>query len=367
MLSEKEKDALAEYFRGKDIYKPSEDSRQEPADFAPKGMCNGGEGFAKGGPIKASDGLDLTTPDMIQGDDFSGPDISGDTHTARGKIANPPQTDLAMLANRTSAPEIATEQPANRPTMPAKAPETSDPTLGLNPYDLQAAAANLTQTVPAETGDDNAPAPSPVKSLQPDQWDELVNALKAKPTIGQSAMSGLAGLADAISTGVARSANPGFQRNIMEQNQNQKQNLIQALTAKYGHERAQQELGLRGQELKDENMRAANAITAENARAANQVAAEKARTGAELGVRAQEAQAGRQQSGIEAAARLPATGLLHPSTWGKGAEIEKVRQQLLSQGAAPANLPVVKSQADYAKLPKGTAYQNEKGEPGVKS
>ena len=214
MLSEKEKDALAEHFRGKDIYKPSEDSRQEPADFAPKGMGNGEAGFAKGGPVKLNGG---------GGPDDAGPDMDVEQNT----------------------PEIMADDPEQR----------------ANDAEGEAAAAAEKAANPdadLKDGLVNQAAPSPVKSLQPDQWGELVNALKARPSIGQSAMSGLAGLADAISTGVARSANPGFQRNIMEQQQNQKQNLIQALTAKYGHERAQQELGLRGQEVDQGQQRITN-------------------------------------------------------------------------------------------------------------
>ena len=245
MLSEKEKDALAEHFRGKDIYKPSEDSRQEPADFAPKGMGNGEAGFAKGGPVKLNGG---------GGPDDAGPDMDVEQNT----------------------PEIMADDPEQR----------------ANDAEGEAAAAAEKAANPdadLKDGLVNQAAPSPVKSLQPDQWGELVNALKARPSIGQSAMSGLAGLADAISTGVARSANPGFQRNIMEQQQNQKQNLIQALTAKYGHERAQQELGLRGKEVAqggqriDEDERAHKANEAETEKARGLTAAQQAIESQRLG------------------------------------------------------------------------------------
>lgn len=314
MLSEEEKEKMQDFYRGKDIYKPAEDDRQAPADFAPK-MCGGGPvGYDEGGSV-------------------DGPQIVGPEDPSHDQEAE------------------------------------------------EAAAAEQAANPPEELKDGLVTKSAPTKSLQPDQWDELVTALKSKPSIGQSAMSGLAGLADAISTGVARSGNPGFQQHIAEQQQNRKQNLIQALREKYEAGYKGKELGLRGQEVGQGQQRigleaqhnaateqqAKDSLAAENARAAAGLQAEKAKTTAELGVRSQEAQEGRQQSGIEAAARLPATGLLHPSTWGKGTDIEKVRQQLLSQGAKPSNLPIVKSATDYAKLPKGTAYQNEKGETGVKN
>jgi len=223
MLSEKEKDALAEHFRGKDIYKPSEDPRQEPADFAPKGMGNGEAGFAKGGPVKLNGG---------GGPDDAGPDMDVEQNTPEIMADDPEQRAYDNGGVETAYQEALGDDAI------AKDQEQHD-------AEGEAAAA----AEKAANPDADLAAPSPVKSLQPDQWGELVNALKARPSIGQSGMSGLAGLADAISTGVARSANPGFQRNIMEQQQNQKQNLIQALTAKYGHERAQQELGFRGREV----------------------------------------------------------------------------------------------------------------------
>ena len=239
MLSEKEKDALAEHFRGKDIYKPSEDSRQEPADFAPKGMGNGEAGFAKGGPVKLNGG---------GGPDDAGPDMDVEQNTPEIMADDPEQRAYDNGGVETAYQEALGDDAI------AKDQEQHDA------EGEAAAAAEKAANPDADLKDGlvNQAAPSPVKSLQPDQWGELVNALKARPSIGQSAMSGLAGLADAISTGVARSANPGFQRNIMEQQQNQKQNLIQALTAKYGHERAQQGLGLRGQEVNQGQQRITN-------------------------------------------------------------------------------------------------------------
>ena len=282
MLSEKEKDALAEHFRGKDIYKPSEDSRQEPADFAPKGMGNGEAGFAKGGPVKLNGG---------GGPDDAGPDMDVEQNTPEIMADDPEQRAYDNGGVETAYQEALGDDAI------AKDQEQHD-------AEGEAAAAAEKAANPPEEPKDalaNVAAPSPVKSLQPDQWGELVNALKARPSIGQSAMSGLAGLADAISTGVARSGNPGFQRNIMEQQQNQKQNLIQALTAKYGHERAQQELGLRGKEVaqggqridEDERAHKANEDETEKARVltAAQQAIESQRLGQERAHQTAEEQA----------------------------------------------------------------------------
>jgi hypothetical protein len=234
----------------------------------------------------------------------------------------------------------------------------------------------MTQTVPAEIGEGGDELPkSPISSLQPDQYDQLVKVLSSRPSLGQSAMSGLAGLADAISTGVARTGSPGFQRNIMEQRRGQKEQLIAALNAKYGHERAAQELDQAQQRIvlesnhnKATEQQAKDSMDAENTRSANAIAAEKERTAAELGMRKDEAALGRQQSGIERAAMLPATGYLHPSTWGKGDEIEAVRSQLLNQGqpqGKPAASPVyatpqaqaIKQQYQQGKITKSQANQ----------
>ena len=355
-LSKQEKDKLHDFYRGKDLYDPSRAPEQQVSTFQPKPpieeegqMCGGGEvGMADGGDVPD---LQETMPGMMA------------SLADQQRILPEPIPDLKDgLVNRV--------QPAqNLPPMPAKAPLASGPAPAINPADLEYAKANMMQEYP-KTEAPAAPAASPVSSLQPDEYSQLVQALSKKPGMGQAAMQGLGGLADAIMQGVARAGPSSFQKNIMETQQQQKQNLINALREKY-------EAGFRGKSLESENSRAANALAGENARAekaqsgenarsAANIAAEKERTKSELGVRAQEAAAGRQQSGIEKAAMLPATGFLHPSTWGKGDEIEAVRSQLLNQGQTAPSLPVIKTHAQYLALPAGTKYQDSTGKAGVK-
>ena len=172
-------------------------------------------------------------------------------------------------------------------------------------------------------------------------------------------MQGLGGLADSIMQGVARAGPSSFQKNIMETQQQQKQNLINALRDKY-------ETGFRGKQLSSEEQRSAITLASEEKRASQAQGGENARHASELAMRKQEAAAGRQQSGIEKAAMLPATGIMHPSTWGKGDEIEAVRSQLLNQGQSAPSLPVIKTHAQYLALPAGTKYQDSTGKAGVK-
>jgi hypothetical protein len=225
---------------------------------------------------------------------------------------------------------------------------------------------------------------SPIKSMKPDQWDELVTALKSKPSIGQYAMSALAGLGDAISTGVGRSANPGFQQKMMEQQQNQKQNLINALREKYDAGYKGKELILRGQEVGQGQQRIDQDIAnqgLQREQAKNQLAATIANQKAEHGLKAQElaqsaAKESREakQAQSETAQKVVSSAKPWWHLTGTGPtdtalkEARSIQEQSLNnQGAKPSNLPIVKSSTDYAKLPKGTAYQNEKGETGVKN
>lgn len=277
-LSQEEKEALADHFKNSDLYDPSKVKEQETSDFSPKcmcggghvmGMCHGGEtkGYEGGGDVAASApprDFDLSKKHAILGmarggnvpgidlgnqggfgnlgsfgpSDFSGPDISADTDTIKNqglKDALVPVFDQEVFnkANATSAPapkEIPLPTPTSTfgPGGPLR--ETG------NPVDKTMSALGLSESAAA-------PASSaPVEPLAPDQMDELIAALSQKQSLGQSAMSGLAGLADAISSGVARAGSPGFQKNIMESQQTQKQNLIKALETKYGRNVKQQEL-----------------------------------------------------------------------------------------------------------------------------
>jgi hypothetical protein len=376
MLSQQERQALAAHFKDRDLYDPSKDPSQDAADFAPKcycggghvtGMCGGGmamdtggevsqevapqktmiaesdfpsmkdllqkppthkgmvagihedegpavQGYAHGGSAQLSDlngldpyAMDPAAPEDLKdapSDSFSGPSISADSDTFKGKGEKAPLPAIPSLVQSSGMdfPVIPRGLPA-APQRHATAP--------------QSVPAPQAAPAPAKA----APAASQGSKLAPDEYARLVSALSQRPTFAQGAMSGLAGLADGIMQGVARAGNPGFQKNIMESQQNHKQNLIQALRDKY-------ESGFRDRNLNAENTRAANALKGENDRSAATIKAENDRAAMETAVRAKEADAQRAQQGLEAAAKLPATGILHPSTWGRGDEIEAQREQL---------------------------------------
>ena len=319
--------------------------------------------MSKGGPIKMADGGITIDPSgfdsMMAGQDPFSVASSTDTEKAKGVIPPAPERipdpyeEEGLAAQPGNAGRAIADSLISVPSTPAK------PTAPVLPVSKPiAAAAPIAQ--PAAPVAAPAAQPQAADKLTPDQYDDLIASLKPGmgQRLGQGAMSGLAGLADAIMQGVARAGNPGFQHNIMEQQQQQKENLINALKAKYGH-------GLEREKMSAENMRAANALASEEKRTGQTIAAENERAKAERGLKAEEMAAGRQQQGIEAAAKLPATGFLHPSTWGKGAEIERVRNQLLT-GTAGAGPVLVKTTAEYNSLPKGTHYVDVNGKQGVK-
>ena len=286
-MTKEEKEALAEHYKNKDLYDPSKAPEQETCAFKPQ-------------PIQMADGGDVPQE--------TGEDLQNSL-SQLGKMDALGVQDSLKDGLADQKP-ILTAPAASKPPLAAPLAKEQAPIAQTQPIAPQAAPQ-------AQVGG--------AGKLSQDQYDELVASLKKGPGIGGAAMSGLAGLADAISTGVARTGNPGFQKQIEESRQNQKKNLIEALNAKYGH-------GLERERMAAENQRSANTIAGENERARLGRDTEMERTRQELAVKEKEAQAGRAQSGIEAAAKLPATGLMHPSTWGLKPEIESVRQQLLSQG-----------------------------------
>jgi len=248
-LSKEEKEALAAHYHGKDLYDPSKAPEQEVTSFAPKMNCGGEMGYAEGGDVFTPADLSKQ-PNLVQGgieqliqgpmdnENFSGPSLSGDTDTIKGNgLFSRPEPLRDGL--------ISTQTPASRPILPQEASLATKAASGLNPADLAGAKAMMSQRLTDSVNPETpapAPAPQATEKLNPDQYDELVKTLSKGPSLGQSAMSGLAGLADAISSGVARAPSPGFQKNIMEGQQNQKRNLIDSLRQKY-------EAGYRGKEL----------------------------------------------------------------------------------------------------------------------
>ncbi len=251
-LSKEEKDALSDHYRNKDLYNPAEDPNQEVSTFEPKGMNCGGEmGYADGGEVAGDapilDFGDLSAPSSGY-EKASG--LDAPMRPQDVPIDNPgadaPLKDA--LANKIAPPQA----PMAMPGRPQAAPQ-------IPPLDLAKERAAF--GAPAEP----QAAPAAPGKLQSDEYAQLIKYLQPGlgQRLGQGAMAGLGGLADAIETGVARAGNPGFQKNIEETQQNQKQNLIEALRGKY-------EAGFKNKNLEAENMRAANALAGENARSSEE-------------------------------------------------------------------------------------------------
>lgn len=266
-LSKEEKEALAEHYRNKDIYDPSKAPEQEVTSFTPQAMSDGGMcGYADGGAV--GDGIDLG---MNYGDlglnDFAGPAMSADTETAHVPMGLPgKRVDLAAMPQLPPMPAPAALPNSSAPALRGPAPA---------PQPVLPPAAAITGAPPAEGG---------YGKLSRGEFDDLIKSLN--PTTGQrvgrGVMSGLAGLADAISTGVARTNGSNFQKNIMEMGQNDKQNLINALKQKY-------ESGYKGEELEQSKNRLAEEVRAHGAQekeATGRLAEEKRAHDLESGQRA---------------------------------------------------------------------------------
>lgn len=330
-LSKEEKEAMAEHFRNTDLYDPSKASEQEVSDFSPKcmcggghvpGMCSGGMSYADGGTAGGSaSGMGGAMGGMPSGGapprDFSlnrkhailgmadGGDVGEGYAADSGVTPDAPesayitpdqqrQMAAANLAKTTALKDSVSATPAVKSAMGMPDPQKNA---------LVSVQGEKPELPPAPA---SMPAPSATSAapgrLNPDQFDELIASLKPSmgQRIGQGAMSGIAGLADAIATGVGRGANPGFQRNIMEGQQNQRQDLVNALKAKY-------ESGYKGKELAQGEER-----NVEEARAhkANEAETEKARqltaAGQKLvaGKEAREAQQNASKAQVEAAQKV---------------------------------------------------------------
>lgn len=252
-LSDEEKDALAEHFRNRDLYDPSTAPEQEPADFSPEvpGMACGGEmgemGYAAGGTV--GDEIDLGLGALLPGtSDYSGPGISGGTSTARVPLSVPPSSPAPQLSNLGAMPSL---QPAPQPRQAVARPALPRPSL----LDAPEAPEGLGAASAAPSG-----GVSPVKSLKSNEYNELLSYLKPSrgQRIGQAAMSGLAGLADAIMTGVAKAPSSSFQKNLADKDIAQNKELADVLRSKY-------EADFKGRELDQATERLAEQVRAAKA------------------------------------------------------------------------------------------------------
>lgn len=227
------KDALAAHFKGRDLYDPSKDAEQEVSSFVPEGLNKGGMcGYAGGGQVGD---IDLGLAGLLPGaSTYDSPEVSGGTATARVPLGVPPagaqppiQAGPSILEGVRPLPpavEPVPQRPAAPPTIAHKAPEA-------------------------------APAAVPgAGKLSAAEFDDLIRSLTPSTgqKIGQGAMLGLAGLADAISTGVARTNGSNFQKGILDSQQQKRDALANALKAKYEVGIKGKELELAGQKAKEE-------------------------------------------------------------------------------------------------------------------
>lgn len=352
-LGREEKDALAEYYDGKELYEPAKAKEQETSDFSPKCMCGGGHvmGMCHGGEANYAEGGEVFPPrdakagapapvGMAQGGDI---DIStaglnglpnpfevnsGASMTARGV------NDASLLSPSTLAPEV------------------------LAPKPLMAQPSVVASAKPTATEQESPRMAAPEKKgLSDTEYQELMRELKPGmgQSLGQSAMAGLGGFADAIMSGVARAPGPGFQRNIMEMDQNKKANLIAALKEKYDAENRGTAISLDAERAKEQQRRdQAMEDIARQSKGAEQRLKEQ-----ELGEKEKE---NRLKAGEELAKMPPAgiAALLHPSTWGKGDVLAAQRARLAEQagGAAvgPLGASTVRNGKTYVWSPQTQKY-----------
>lgn len=351
-LSKEVKDALSDHYRNNDLYDPSKAPEQEVMTFKPKGLCMGGSagsamGYDEGGDVLA--GMNPGAPDG-SGDDFSGPSISGDTDTARGASPSPIE---AALVNKISIPP---DEPA--PVVPAPAPAQM-------PVRTAPATQQAALPLPGSMPPISAPNAAPVGAggMAPDEYAQLVAALSKKPSFGQSAMSGLAGLADAIETGVARAGNPGFQKGIDERNQSQRANLIEALRGKYEAGFKGKELGQAGQRIAEEGRHnLENEKETRAARLLTQQQQDLALRNAKVQQGMEAERLGEEKNKNEMEQAQKGSGLINAVERKLG-----FGPPLPGAAGAASKAPVpIKTHSDYLRLPAGTHYVDSKGKEGVK-
>jgi hypothetical protein len=231
-------------------------------------------------------GLDLgrllAAPAAAEG--FSGPSFSADTQTARGRVVPPSGAAPTLKADLSTLDGI-------RP-LPGASPAPAKPVLTPPVAPLAASKATkapVSGAAPAQS------VPKGAGKLSPSEFDALIQALQ--PTkgqqIGQAAMLGLAGLADAIETGVARTNGSNFQKSLVESQSQKRNDLINALKAKY-------EANTAGQRLAEE----ARAHRADEETNRGRLAEDKRAHDLEAGGRAAQLAAEGEKINVDAAQRI---------------------------------------------------------------
>jgi hypothetical protein len=371
-LSDEDKDALYEYLGNEELYDPSKDSGQKPADFKPQGLCRGGgctgghPGGCDGAGVKGYD----EGGDVTGAGDFSIAQSGSDTAKTRGDISAPeiPQFDDQGNYAKPSLPEpagamVKTDWSALPPQdqlrdalVSQKAPVNAPPPV----------SAPLPPIPPSPTAPPVAPNTPPNGSkLAPDEWADLMASLRPGlgQRLGQGAAQGLGSFADAIMQGVARAGNPGFGKQIAENQQNQRQNLIQALREKYEAKNTREGLNLRSQEIGETGRHnVAEEKATDKARGLTQQAQdlEKAKFTAQQALEAKKITNEEYKTFIDESQK--GSGL-----WNAIARKIGFGPPLPGGPQATAGVPtVVKTKGQWAALPKGTPYVDSKGKPGVK-
>jgi hypothetical protein len=327
-MTKEQKDALSEFFRGKDAYDPSTAPEQEVSTFTPKALRDGGSlAMSKGGMVADTDfdsisGLMKKSPThkgmadgVIHLYEGGVPQADASTFSEESPLqqlvaaANNHAPDSASDIRGALAPKMFGGVPPSPATLPPKETQgaqmaappdpfsvssstDTDRSGGLNvppqsaaPQIASAPAAPMPKTPALDawglSGIDPTAGPAAstpaaqagASKLSPDQRDELsqyLAALSKGPSAGQRAARALGALGDGIMQGVARAGNPGFAKNISENENSQRQQMLEALRAKFDKQFRSQELDINQQRANDENTRAAAAIAAENARSAGE-------------------------------------------------------------------------------------------------
>lgn len=353
MYSPEQLAEVEKYYKNREQYEPEKDPRQKPPHF-----CNGGEtsGLCHGGPVKMAEGGYL--------DDF---DVSGgDSQT----VKNAQQVQPVPAFNPVIPPTVAKKITVN------DLPEVKSPFLPqggekVNPQqELQDYFSGLSNRT---------------TKYGPEFQQKVAGIMNKGRNESRLIAQPLATLADALMTGVARAENPHFAAQLEGQEKESVENAEglgkelnaqEQETVKTLQQIAQQNPG---SILSETQMKALAPMLEKAGMPSSSYKymtpdiAEKVLTGA---INLEEAQARLAQLKSEeemkktiAGANLPATGVLHPSTWGKGQTIEAARNALMG-GVLPSgpggNIPTIKTHAEYLALPLGTRYQNDKGEHGIK-
>ena len=338
-------EALSERYRGKDLYAPEADPAQQTANFKPQeikgeacdtcnerhvpGMCEGG-GFGMSGGGQAPMNLDLKKGALHK--DLGVPE---DELIPQKKLSKALNSNSELERKRAQfaenakhwqhknkggpikmwgageVPGISTDQPMIIPTdediansSVGNAPITSNPPP---PIGQQAVSAPPMAPSSPQTPTEQPGASQSGSKLDPDQLQTLISALTAKPTTAQRVGRGLAAFGQGIINSMGKSSSPDYLSASIQSQQQQKENLINALNAKYKGQEL--EMNLRKTKADIDNERA------ERDQAAKALAQEKTLKTRELNQNAEKSQTENQLN----AAKLPVSHWYNPLSWNSDA------------------------------------------------